>query len=352
MWSTTPISVEKIAVHLGGRFEGDGTLLIDGISTLESATASCLSWVGSEELLQSAKTSKAGALLIPQECSISTGQTVIRVSDPDLALCDVLRLMAPPPDRMPAGVHPNAIVAHDANVDGTSIGPHVFVGTGARVGAGTQLYPGVYVGAHTTLGTDCCIWPHVVIREHISIGDRVIIHPHATIGADGFGYLQRDGQHVKIPHIGSVIIEDDVEIGAGSCIDRARSGVTRVGRGTKIDNLVQVGHNVDLGEHCIIIANCGIGGSARLGHHVVVAGQTAISDHVHIGDGAQIAAKSLVTRDVPAGKTFRGVPAVDLHQFEREQVSLRKLPKLIKTIRECGLAVRDLLKRVERLEDK
>ncbi len=343
MWSATPISVERIAQHVGGRCEGDGSILISECATLESATPSCLSWIGSANRLRSAKDSKAGVLLVPLECSPSTGQTVIHVTDPDLALCEVLTLLAPPPDPVPPGVHPDAIVAADAQVDGSCIGPNVFVGTAARVGNGTQLYPGVYVGAHVTIGSDCRIWPHVVIREHTTIRDRVIIHPNATIGADGFGYLQRDGRHKKIPQIGSVLIEDDVEIGAGSAIDRARCGVTRIGRGTKIDNLVQVGHNVTLGEHCIIIANCGIGGSATLGDHVIVAGQTAISDHVHLGDGVQVAAKSLVTNDIAAGKTRRGVPAVDGYQFGREQVSLRKLPALLKTIR-------DLSKRVERLE--
>ncbi|HUU95835.1 MAG TPA: UDP-3-O-(3-hydroxymyristoyl)glucosamine N-acyltransferase, partial [Phycisphaerae bacterium] len=169
------------------------------------------------------------------------------------------------------------------------------------------------------------------------------IHPNATIGADGYGYLQREGRHVKIPQIGTVVIEDDVEIGANTAIDRARSGETRIRRGTKIDNLVQIGHNCDIGEDCIIVGQCGISGSTTLGHHVVFGGQVGVIDHLRIGNGVQVAAKSLVTHDIPDGQVVRGIPATDNHLFGRQQVIIRRLPKMVEQLRE-------LTKRVQQLE--
>ncbi len=270
---------------------------------------------------------------------------MIHVTDPDVAVCEVLEYLAPPPDRVPPGVHPTAIVSPDAVVEGTAIGAHAYVGPGTTVGAGTQIYPGVYVGARTTIGHDCVLWPNVVVRERVTIGDRVVIHPNVTIGADGFGYLQRDGRHRKIPQIGAVVIENDVEIGANSAIDRARSGVTRIGRGTKIDNLVQIGHNVDIGEDCIIIAQCGIAGSVSLRRNVILGGQVGIIDHLRIGNGAQIAAKSMATSDIPDGRVVRGIPATDNRRFLREQASVRKFPGWVERLR-------TLTRRVQRLEEK
>jgi UDP-3-O-[3-hydroxymyristoyl] glucosamine N-acyltransferase len=264
------------------------------------------------------------------------------VADPDLALCDVLRELSPPPDRVPLGVHPTAVVSPDAVVDKVAIGANVFVGPGVVIGEGTQLYPGVYVGARTSIGVDCTLWPNVVVRERVTIGDRVSIHANATIGEDGFGYLERDGRHRKIPQVGTVVIEDDVEIGANSAIDRARSGVTRIGRGTKIDNLVQIAHNCDIGEDCIIVAHCGIAGSTSLGHHVILGGRVGIIDHLRIGAGVQVAAASTIFSDVPAGRVVRGNPARDNALFLREQASVRKLPKWSQELRAMARRVAQL----------
>ena len=334
MSEQTSITAAELAERIEGTLEGDPTKVIRTVATLDEAEPDALSWVGAPAFLKKAAQSKAGVVLLPEDCTLPPDRTVIRVADPDAALCEVLRYLAPPLVRVAPGIHPTASVSPEAVVEGAAIGARVFVGAGAVIGASTQLHPGVYVGSHTTIGQDCVLWPNVVARERVTIGDRVIIHPNSTIGADGFGYLYRNGEHRKIPQIGTVVVEDDVEIGANSAIDRARSGVTGIGRGTKIDNLVQIGHNVDIGENCIIVALCGLGGSATLGRGVVLGGQVAISDHKHVGDGVQVAAKSLVTNDIPDGKTVRGIPATDNQRFLREQASARKLPDALKRIRE------------------
>jgi UDP-3-O-[3-hydroxymyristoyl] glucosamine N-acyltransferase len=217
------------------------------------------------------------------------------------------------------------------------------VGARSVIGPGTELHPGVYVGADVQMGPDCVLWPGVVIRERVTLGARVVVHANTTIGGDGFGYLQRDGRHVKIPQIGTVVVEDDVEIGAGTCIDRARTGVTRIGRGTKIDNLVQVAHNVTVGEGCIIVAQCGISGSAWLGRYVVLAGQVGVVDHVKIGARAVVTAQSGVAKSWPEGQVLRGSPAREAHEQARLDAAVRRLPKLNEQVRE-------LQQRVERLE--
>jgi UDP-3-O-[3-hydroxymyristoyl] glucosamine N-acyltransferase len=274
---------------------------------------------------------------------VPAGCVAIRVRDPELALCTALAALAPQVPTVPPGVDPTARIAPSAVIEGAAIGPFVCIGEGAHVGPGTQLHAGVYVGAHSRIGRDVVLWPNVVVRERTTIGDRVVIHPNATIGADGFGYLQRDGRHVKIPQIGVVVIEDDVEIGANTCIDRARSGETRIGHGTKIDNLVQIGHNVRVGPECIIISQCGISGSTTLGDHVILAGQVGIIDHLSIGRGAVVAAKSGVARDIPDGQVWRGIPAVENSEFGRQAVGVRRLPKIMDHLKE-------LAKRIEALE--
>jgi UDP-3-O-[3-hydroxymyristoyl] glucosamine N-acyltransferase len=219
----------------------------------------------------------------------------------------------------------------------------VVIGPGSRVGPGTELHAGVFIGGDVTIGRDCVIWPNVVIRERVTIGDRVVIHANATIGADGFGYINRRGRQIKVPQVGTVHIEDDVEIGANTAVDRAKTGVTRIGRGTKIDNLVQIGHNCTIGEDCIIVAQCGVSGSTSLGRGVVLAGQVGLIEHLRLGDGVMVMAQSGVTRDVPSGVVMRGSPAVEARAYARHEAAARRLPEFIKQMRE-------LTKRVARLE--
>lgn len=337
------ISVERIARLVGGKARGEVGRLLIGVQTLDEAGPRELSWLGSSKYLKKLGTTKAGAILTSEAMEVPEDFTIIKVADPDLALCRVLEYFNPGTPEIPPGVHPTALAHPTAEISGAAIGAYVVVDRGARIGAGTQLHAGVFVGAETEIGRDCTLWPNVVVRERCQLGDRVIIHPNTTIGADGYGYLQRGGRHVKIPQIGRVIIEDDVEIGANCCVDRARSGQTRIRRGTKIDNLVQIAHNCDIGEDCIIIGQCGISGSTRLGHHVVLAGQVGVIDHREIGAGTVVAAQSGITGDVPSGKVYRGTPAIENTEFGRQQVHLRRLPKMAEQLKE-------LAKRVERLE--
>jgi UDP-3-O-[3-hydroxymyristoyl] glucosamine N-acyltransferase len=343
MASDFEITVGELAQRIGGVVRGNASLIIRGIGTLEEAGPDMLSWIAAQRLLARLEQSSAGAVLMPLDCEPPAGCTAICVRDPELVLCDLLSWLGPPVETVPTGVHQSAVIAPDAQVQGAAIGPLVTVGPRSRIGARTQLHAGVRIGSDVVIGSDCVLWPNVVVRERVSIGQRVIIHPNATIGADGFGYLQRGGQHRKIPQMGTVIIEDDVEVGAATCIDRARTGATRIGRGTKIDNLVQLAHNVSVGEGCIIVAQCGISGSTVLGRHVVFGGQVGVIDHQRVGDRVQVAAKSAVMNDIPADAVYRGIPAREQWQFGRQEVALRRLPKMIEQLRE-------LAQRVERLE--
>jgi UDP-3-O-[3-hydroxymyristoyl] glucosamine N-acyltransferase len=337
------LTTGELADRLGGALTGDAARVIRSVATLELAGPEDLSWYGDPRYRDPLARTRAGVVLVPRDCELPADLCAIRVADPDAALGVVLGLFAPPVDTVPEGVDPLASVATDAVVDGACIGPHVTIREGSRVGAGTQLHAGVYVGHGCRIGRDCVLWPNVVVREYGELGDRVVLHPGVVIGADGFGYRQEAGRHVKIPQIGRVVIEDDVEIGANTCVDRARSGETRIGRGTKIDNLVQIGHNVRVGEDCIIVAQCGLSGSVTLGRHVMLGGQVGVADHAHLHDGVVVAAMSGAKGEMAPGKAYRGIPCEENAVYTRQRVAVRRLPKLLEQFRA-------LAKRVEKLE--
>ena len=339
------LRADNLATRLGGVLEGDGSCEITTVATLDQATPDSVSWIGDRRYVSLVNGSRAGVILVGSDYPPLPNHTVIKVADPDVALLHVLEWLAPPRDALGPGIDPSARIHAEAKVSGVTIGANVYVAAGAVIGAGTKLHPGVHVGAMTRIGRDCELWPNVVVRERITIGDRVTVHPNTTIGADGFGYLQRNGEHLKVPQIGTVVLEDDVEIGANCAIDRARTGVTRVGRGTKIDNLVQIAHNVDIGPGCIIVAQCGIAGSTTLGDHVMLGGQVGLSDHVRIGAGARIAAKSAVFKDVGASETVRGIPATNNARFLQHEAGVRRLPKWVAELK----ALRDRVHELERL---
>lgn len=336
-------TLKQIAELLQAPLEGNADAIVSHVAPLASADEQALSWLGDRKYLDQLATTKAVGVLIPDGIEVPAHVAAIRVADPDIALTHLLSAMQPPRSQVPAGIADSAIIADEATVKGAHIAEQVTVGFGSSIGAGSVLHPGVRVGRGVTIGRDCVLGSNVVIGDYSEIGDRVVIHPNSTIGTDGFGYLFRDGKHVKIPQIGIVVIEDDVEIGSNTCVDRARSGVTRIGAGSKIDNLAQIGHNVTVGPHCIIVAHTGISGSCTIGHHAVLAGQCGLADHVHIGAGARIGAQAGVINDVEPGRSVLGMPAIPARQFFRNAASLNKLGDALKTLRELN-------KRVEQLE--
>jgi UDP-3-O-[3-hydroxymyristoyl] glucosamine N-acyltransferase len=334
-------TVAELARIIGGTVEGDVTREITGIRGLKEAGAGDVTFLANPKYAHLAAGTAAGAIVVGPKFKLGNGagagRTLIRCGNPDAAFGKIAGLFAPaaPADR--PGVHPAAVVDPSAKVGaGVSIGASAVVEAEAEIGEKTVIRAGAYVGRGVKVGRECLIYPHVVLREATIIGDRVILHSGAVIGADGFGYTVSEGRRVKIPQIGRVVIEDDVEIGANTTVDRARFDETVIGRGVKIDNLVQVAHNVRIGENTVIVSLCAIAGSTTLGKNCVLGGQVAIDGHLTVGDNVMIAAKSGVTKDVAANSVISGFPAQDHRDDLRLTAELRKL---------AGAA-----RRIERLE--
>lgn len=315
---------------------GADRVSITGIATLGEATAEQLTFVGSDPYAAELPSTRAASAIVQRRIKVPPAweTRILRVDDADLAVGKVLSLFAPPVPKPEAGIDPTARIDPSAVVgEQVRVGPFVVIGRGARIGRGSILHAGVYVGDEVSVGEACQFFPHVVLRERITIGNRVVIHAGSVLGTDGFGYRWDGRQHQKIPQIGTIVIEDDVEIGSCVCIDRAKFSTTLIGRGTKIDNLVQIGHNVQVGPHCIIVGQAGLAGSSRLGAGVVLGGQTAVRDHIKIGDGAMAAACSAIAEDVDAKTIVSGMPALPHRQSLREQAALRRLPDLVVQVR-------------------
>jgi UDP-3-O-[3-hydroxymyristoyl] glucosamine N-acyltransferase len=324
--------------------------VLTGVAGIENATAADVSFIASNHYLKQLRTSKAGAVLVSRKVQLpaNVGNALVIVDDAELSFSKVLTHFAPPVPRPAAGVHPTAVVHPTARLgDGVAVGPHCFVGARTTIGPGTVLHANVYVGDDVAIGEQVELFPNVVIRERITVGKRVILHAGAVLGTDGFGYRWDGKRHAKVPQIGTVVIEDDVEIGSCACVDRAKFAETRVGRGTKIDNLVQVGHNVVIGPHCLVVGQVGLAGSARLGAGVVLGGGAAVRDHVLMGDGAMAAARSAVASDVKPGHVVSGTPALPHRQHLREQAALRRLPELLVLVRKLEEEIEQLKRAAE-----
>ena len=322
----------ELAERLGCRLEGDGGLEISGVRGLEDAGPQDLTFVAQERYLSRLAGSAAAAVILAEGWP-PTDRPALRTSNPTLAFAHVLSLFHPAPVPAP-GIHPTAVVAPDARVaPSASVGPLPAVGSGAEVGADTILEAHVAVGAGVRIGQGCRIFPQVTLRDGVVLGDRVTVHSGTVIGADGFGYARDGHRYVKIPQVGRVVIEDDVEIGANVTIDRATLGETRIGRGTKIDNLVQIGHNVRVGADTVIVAQVGISGSSRIGSRVTLAGQVGVVDHVEIGDDVIVGAQAGVTKDIPPGTVVLGSPAIPHGEFKRQLAATARLPEMRKILR-------------------
>jgi UDP-3-O-[3-hydroxymyristoyl] glucosamine N-acyltransferase len=337
------LTLAELAKAADGAVRGPATVRVRAVAGVEDAGPDEITWVSHDKYAGRLAGSRAGAVVISAQFG-ETPMPAIVCEDPELGIARILAALAPPLPRPPAGVHASAVVDPSAKIgEGAAIGPLCVIGAGAAVGAGTVLHAQVFIGADTHLGDACELWPGAVVRERCRLGNRVILHPNVVVGSDGFGYRFSKTRHEKIPQTGVVEIEDDVEIGAGSCVDRAKFGATRIGRGTKIDNLVQIAHNVKIGANCVLVAQVGIAGSASLGGMVVLGGKVGVRDHVELGDGVHAAACCCISKDVPAGTVVNGIPAVPNAQYLREQAQVRRLP-------EWSQVMKDLLKRVERLE--
>ncbi len=334
-------TLAELVARVGGEVEGDGSVRVERVRGLEDAGPGDLSFFANRKYRRAFEESRAAAVIVPPGEPVPPGRTVVRAPNAYLAFAKASTLFHPPAPVVPqlapeAVIHPSARVHPSAQVM-----PLAFVGPAAEVGARTVLYPGVFVGAEARVGEDCVIYPGAVVREGCVVGHRCILQPGCVVGSDGFGFaFDMEGEagsgprHYKVPQAGIAVVEDDVELGANTCVDRATLGRTVVGRGAKVDNLVQIAHNVVVGPLSLLAGQVGISGSTRLGTGVVLAGQVGLVGHLKIGDGVTLGAQSGVINDIPAGETYSGYPARPHPRWLREQAALSRLPELVKRVRE------------------
>lgn len=335
----------ELAEEVGGELRGDGEIRITGVGHLGEASPGEITFADGPKLQSLCDTSEASALIVPPNVEVREKPFIV-TEDPRLAFSRVLELFAP--DRRPApGIHPTAVIGENVSPgEGVSVGAHAYIGDGAIIGDHTIIHPLAYVGPQTSIGPENEIHPQVYIGARVQTGARVIIHAGAAVGADGFGYLQTDEGHRKIPQIGTVILDDDVEVGANSTIDRATVNATRIGAGTKIDDQVHVAHNVVLGRNCLLCGQVGIAGSTTVGDNVVMGGQAGVNDHVTIGSNIILAARCSVFGDLEEEGIYSGYPA-DHHQRQLRIIAhTRRLPKLLDRIDELEKTVEDLRSRL------
>jgi UDP-3-O-[3-hydroxymyristoyl] glucosamine N-acyltransferase len=320
----------EIAKHVQGVVVGDPTVVLTGFALADQAGPQDLTWAETPAYLTRVEAGTAAAVLIAGEASST--KTLIRVANARIAFALVLPLFFPEPTPAP-GVHPDAAVDASAVVDPTAhVGPHCHVGARCRIGPRTVLAGGNHLGSDCQLGEDVRLFPNVVLYAGTRIGNRVRIHAGAVVGSDGFGYVLDKGEHRKVPQVGHVVIEDDVELGANTTVDRGALGATVIGRGTKVDNLVQIAHNVVIGKHGILVSQVGISGSTRLGDYVTVAGQAGLIGHLKIGNRVLIAGQSGVTNDIGDGERWFGSPARPATQMKRQILAMDRLPDLLRRV--------------------
>lgn len=324
----TTKTVDQLARWLGGEPEGDLARPLTGAAALESAGASDVAFLDSERNVRQALASGAGCLLAPPNVSLP-GRTVIRVKNPRSAMARTVELFHPTPPHQP-GIHPTAVIGEGVTIGANvAVGPCAVIGNSVQIGARSSVGAGCVVGEQSVLGADCVLYPRVTLYPGVRLGARVILHSGSVIGSDGFGYLFENGRYSKFPQAGTVEIGDDVEIGANTTIDRGALGPTRIGRGAKIDNLVQIAHNVVIGEHCVIASGTGISGSVVIEDYVVIAGQVGIGDHARIGKGAVLGGQCgiLPHKVVRPGETVWGTPARPLKEYLKQQALAARLAK-------------------------
>ncbi len=332
MVTAAEVRANDIAEFIGGELSGDGTVLISGVAGLGEAEPGQIAFVESPKYREALKKTRASCVVAPFKAP-ETAIPVITCKNPSLAMTRIIYRFFPPADDHPRGQGQGVVKGDNVSLGrNVVLGSNTVLGDNVVIGDNTVIYPLVYIGANTVIGKDCIIYPHVSLREGVTVGSRVIIHSNSAIGNDGFGYA-KDGEHyVKIPQLGTVEIQDEVEIGAGVTIDRARFGKTLIGKGTKIDNLVQIAHNVVTGEHCVIVAQVGISGSVCLGKSVILGGQVGLADHIEVGDNVMVAAKGGITKSVPPRTIMSGIPARPHNITKRIVGHIDNLPKLVERV--------------------
>ena len=322
------MTVGEIAARLGATVDGNPGARIEHLAGIREAGEGDISFVSNPKYAHSAAETRATAVIVSPDWTRPCPASLIRIKNPDKAFSEVAQWFAPPPVSFKPGIHPTAVIAADAVIGPDSyIGPHVVIESGARIGARCVLIAGCYLGHGVQVGDDCRFFPNVTIREHCTIGSRVILHNGVVIGSDGFGYIQEGVARRKIPQIGIVILGDDVEIGANTTVDRARFGRTRIGNGVKIDNLVQIAHNVTIGDNAVLIAQVGIAGSSSIGERSILAGQVGVAGHVVIGPDIIVGAQSGVNKDIPARGIYLGSPAVPFEKASKLIAHMSRLPE-------------------------
>ena len=340
-----PFSALQVAEWCGGRIEGAPGQLFDSMEAMELAQANQLTFIGTADYARKFDQCHAGGAVCQSGLTVSRrgDQTLILVPNADLAVAEILAHLASPPPLPALGIHASAVVEVGVTLgNDVCIGPQCVLQTGAMIGDRTVLMAQAFIGRGAQIGQDCTLWPQVVVRDGCQIGNRVILHPGCVIGTDGFGYRLANGRHVKIPQIGGVIIEDDCELGANTTVDRGKFSNTVIQQGSKLDNLVQVGHNVQLGKHSILVAHVAIGGSVRAGDYLVMGGGAVVADHQTIGVGAQVAGFSAVVTDLEDGQRVVGAPARPGKEYFSELRAVHKLPALVQKIQQLEQRITEL----------
>jgi UDP-3-O-[3-hydroxymyristoyl] glucosamine N-acyltransferase len=330
------VTLGQLAEKIGAAFTGDASMAITRLATLQDAVAGDISFLHNARYERLLATTGASAVIVAHGQQVEReGLAILRVKDPYAAFVGLLLFFHPPRRRGVRGIHPSAVIADGARIDGdATVAALASIGARSVIGRGTVILEGTVVGEDVTIGTDCLIHPNASILQGTMIGDRVIIHAGATIGSDGFGFAPSGSGYIKIPQVGHVRIEDDVEIGANSTIDRGTLGPTIIRRGVKLDNLIQIAHNVEIGEDTVIAAQSGIAGSTTIGKHVLMGGQVGVVGHIEIGDHVSIGAQAGIGKSLSGeGKVFRGSPAREIREELRLEATMRRLPELLATIR-------------------
>lgn len=342
------MKVKKIAAMIEGEVEGDEDLDIKGVEGLENSQEGDICFLADEKFVEKAKESLASCIITKKSFSLKN-KTVIYTENPALSFIKVIEYFNPAQKKKPS-ISKTAIIDTNASIGKDAyIGPYVIIESGVTICENVTIAPFTYIGQDVSIGNNTDIKTSVRILDNSVIGNRVIIHPGAVIGSDGYSYVNVKDKHHKIPQVGKVVIEDDCEIGANVTIDKASFGVTRIGKGTKIDNLVQIGHNVTIDENSLIIAQVGIAGSCHIGKNVTLAGQVGVADHLNIGDGAIVAAQGGVTKDIPPNSIFSGYPARDHFKARKIYAASVRLPELIKRVRKIERTLEEIEKRLKKI---